>query len=377
MNKKAIVFHPSVELYGADRIMVEAIKAFPTGIDSIIYLPKDGPLIPYIKTHLPNAEIVISTNMPIISRAMFTPTGIVKFIRNWLGFRSNTKKYFKDQNITLGYVNTLACVFILPILKRRKVKRLVHVHEIIDRPKLIGWLTAFVARMYANKVVCVSKAVERGLKRYVQSITKKTVVIHNGIQGIDVKFNPSDKTNFYLFGRIKPEKGQWFLVKALEKIDNTLLEQCRFTLMGGVAPGQEQALTELKNTISNAGLSPYVFIKDFANTIDDAMEEADVCLVPSQMKDPFPTTVLEAMSAGRPVIATNHGGAAEALDDQSSGFLIDPDSTDELATAITLFIRDKALVTKMGQNAKKKYEQHFTRKHFQDNWSSFIADTIK
>ena len=40
------------------------------------------------------------------------------------------------------------------------------------------------------------------------------------------------------------------------------------------------------------------------------------------MKDPFPTTVLEAMSAGKAVIASDTGGAKEAIDDNETGFLI-------------------------------------------------------
>ena len=57
----------------------------------------------------------------------------------------------------------------------------------------------------------------------------------------------------------------------------------------------------------------------------------DFALVPSNMPDPFPTTVLEAMSIGLPVIATNNGGAKEAIIDNVTGLLIDPDSPSQLA----------------------------------------------
>ena len=370
--KTIAIYHPSAELYGADRIMVEAIKAFPSEYEKTVYLPKYGPLTSYICENSPETNIQIVSYMPVISRALFTPRGIIKFIWNWLKFARFVRRENKREGFDLAYVNTLACVFLLPIMGINKIRRFIHVHEIIDKPKVIGWATAWVSLIFAQKVVCVSAAVEKGLVRYSKGITKKTIVIHNGIHKIDVDFKDNKTLDFYLFGRIKPEKGQWFLISALSKMDKLDLENCRFTLMGGSAPGQENRLEELQRTIDDNGLTEFVRIKGFASQIESAMEEADVCLVPSQMKDPFPTTVLEAMSAGRPVIATDHGGASEAIEHNKSGFLVNPESTKELAAAILSFINNKKLIASMGDLAKNRFLANYTHEHFKINWSSFI-----
>lgn len=63
------------------------------------------------------------------------------------------------------------------------------------------------------------------------------------------------------------------------------------------------------------------------------MSNADVCLVPSLMKDSFSTTVLEAMSASKAVMTINHVGVKEAVLDKETGFWVNP-NTEELVNSI-------------------------------------------
>ena len=366
------VFHPSAELYGADRILVNALKAIPNEINKKVYLFRGGPLTNLIESEVENAEVIIRPDMPVIYRKIFTPFGVVKFSIEWFKFLFFLRNENKINHFTSGYVNTLSCSFILPLLSMLGVKRFVHVHEIIDNPKLIGALTAWIAQLFSNKIVCVSNAVLIGLKRYVKHIDLKGVVIHNGISAVEVDQKKKSSTiNFYLFGRIKPEKGQWFLIEALAKIAKEKLKNTKFILMGGVVDGQEEVLIELEEKISLYGLENNVEIRDFAPNIADAMSNADVCLIPSLMKDPFPTTVLEAMSAAKPVITTNHGGAKEAVLDQETGFLVNPNNTDELASSIVNLIDRKKELPRLGARAKLRYQKLFTTKRFNTKWMNF------
>jgi glycosyltransferase involved in cell wall biosynthesis len=98
------------------------------------------------------------------------------------------------------------------------------------------------------------------------------------------------------------------------------------------------------------------------------MQKASICLVPSLMRDPFPTTVLEAMSAGKPVIATNHGGAAEVIVDGENGYLIPPNEPDQLAQVLMRAIENPSLIRQMGCAAKSTFDSQFTMEHFAANW---------
>jgi glycosyltransferase involved in cell wall biosynthesis len=372
-KKKTIaVFHPSAELYGADRILVNALKAIPETVYKKVYLFREGTLRGLLEKEVENVEVIIRTDMPVIYRKIFTPFGIVKFIKELTGFLFFLRIENQKNQFSSAYVNTLSCSFLLPLLWGLRIKRYIHVHEIIDSPKTIGLVTALISHLFANNIVCVSNAVLLGLKRYVKRIEQKGIVLHNGIGAISVK--PRKKSaviNFYLFGRIKPEKGQWFLIDALVTIPKEKLSNARFILMGGVVDGQELALAELKLKIISYNLQDHVSIKDFSPNIAQAMSDADVCLIPSLMKDPFPTTVLEAMSAAKPVITTNHGGAKEAVIDHETGLLIRPNNLEELANSIVNLIDRKTELHEIGANAKKRYLSHFTIDHFNRNWLKF------
>ncbi len=368
------IFHPSSELYGADRILVNAINAYPEKVKKVVYLKFEGPLKDFIEENTINTEVEITPGLPVIYRKIFTPIGILKFIKENFSFLFYIRRENKKHQFKSAYVNTLSCSFMLPILRFFRIPRYIHVHEIIESPKVIGYVTSYLCAAFANKVICVSNAVSEGMKKYA-SLDKKITVLHNGITAVPVKTKMlNGEVKFYLFGRIMPKKGQWYLIEALSKIPVEELKGTRFVLMGGALRGHEHLLEELKTMIASYNLDPFVEIKDFAPNISEAMAEADVCLVPSLMKDPFPTTVLEAMSAGRPVIATNHGGAKEAIINNQTGYLVGPNQPEKLAATIRKFITDKNSISVFGNEAKNRYKNGFTLSHFNAKWRDFLKE---
>lgn len=374
-EKSVAIFHPSSELYGADRILVNAINVFPEEVKKTVYLKFDGPLHDFIKSNTVNCEVIQVPFLPVIYRKIFTPVGVLKFSMEWLKTVRFMQKESATRGFSVAYVNTLSISPILPVLKMLRIPSFIHVHEILENPRVIAWLTAKTADLFAQKIICVSDAVRENLLKYAPNADKKTIVLHNGIEEVASDSKPSSPIlDFYLFGRIMPKKGQWFLIDALSKIERDKLTNTHFTLMGGAVPGEEHSLRLLQEEIERLGLNDVVSIKPFAADISTAMSSADVCLVPSMMKDPFPTTVLEAMSAGRPVIATNHGGAKEAINGSNCGLLVDPANSNQLALQIEYFLDKPEEVKRMGQAAKMRYESAFTLQHFSDKWNSFLAE---
>jgi glycosyltransferase involved in cell wall biosynthesis len=371
--KTIAVFHPSVELYGADRILVNALKVMDE-YRPIIYLPKSGPLVTFIEQEIPYAKVVICEDLPIIYRAMFTPSGAVSFMKKYRRFSRFFSKENNYYNFEIAYVNTLACSFLLRILNQQKIKSFTHVHEILERPKIAAVITSKLAFRYSELVISVSRAVEQNLigKRIIRK--RKSVIVHNGILPIpDCKKQKSDKVNFYLFGRIKPEKGQWYLLDALANLPKEVLKKAKFNLVGGTLAGKEFLKTDLLTKIHELGLTDFVNLKGFTSDISGEMAKADVCLVPSLMKDPFPTTVLEAMSAGKAVITTNTGGAKEAILNGGMGFVIPPNRPDIFAQTIQKLILEPSLSTKVGQKAKSEFEKRFTMEQFRLRWTKMIT----
>jgi glycosyltransferase involved in cell wall biosynthesis len=373
--EKVAVFHPSGELYGADRILVNALESYPEDLKIRLYLFQTGPLVDFVQQRCPNVEVIHDPSMPTIYRAIFHPIGILKFARSYFRFRRYMKNEHRVHRFRSAYVNTLSNVMVLPVLRSLGIRNFIHVHEIIDSPKVIGRFCAEMALRFSDHVLCVSQAVANGLLGYRKDKKNKIAVLRNGIDPIDSAVKPlNGRLNFYLFGRIKPEKGQWYLLDALDRIPREKLENAHFTLMGGVLRGQEHLETELKERLAKNQLEDKVEIRDFAPNISEAMSEADVCLVPSLMKDPFPTTVLEAMSCGRPVIVTDHGGAKEAMQDGDTGFLIPPNQPEAFAERIMTVIEQKDRIPEWSKNCIARYQSHFTKEVFHRNWSEMLGN---
>ncbi len=86
--------------------------------------------------------------------------------------------------------------------------------------------------------------------------------------------------------------------------------------------------------------------------------EGDISILTS-ISEGFPYTVLESMSCGIPVVATDVGGVTEALDN-SCGYICKPKDFEEIGNRVVELLNDKALREKMGENARKKVIENFT-----------------
>jgi glycosyltransferase involved in cell wall biosynthesis len=93
---------------------------------------------------------------------------------------------------------------------------------------------------------------------------------------------------------------------------------------------------------------------------EDVMAAFRHCLVavlPSAWPDPCPTTVLEAMASGRPVITTAIGGMRDMIQDGVSGLLVEPGDSEGLAGALTKVLADSELRAKLGASGGERVRQ--------------------
>jgi glycosyltransferase involved in cell wall biosynthesis len=74
----------------------------------------------------------------------------------------------------------------------------------------------------------------------------------------------------------------------------------------------------------------------------------------------FPRSILEAMRAGLPVVATDAGGVSEAVVNNATGFVVDPGDVEALRARLRDLFLDRDLRSKLGAAGRKRYEQRFT-----------------
>lgn len=94
------------------------------------------------------------------------------------------------------------------------------------------------------------------------------------------------------------------------------------------------------------------------------LASAHVFVFPGVQQEGQPLTVLEAMSEGLPVIATDRGCLRETIVEGETGFLIPPGSAQVIADCIVCLIKDKDLRTRMAAQAIARYREHYTMERF-------------
>jgi glycosyltransferase involved in cell wall biosynthesis len=87
---------------------------------------------------------------------------------------------------------------------------------------------------------------------------------------------------------------------------------------------------------------------------------ADVVVLPAVWKEPFPRSLLEAMTFGKPVVATRAGGIPELVVDEESGILVPPKDADALARALRRVCDDRALAERLGRRGRMRLENDFS-----------------
>lgn len=111
---------------------------------------------------------------------------------------------------------------------------------------------------------------------------------------------------------------------------------------------------EIKETINKYGLSDYVIPMGLVDNLPEIMASCDVFVTPFLntvgVLD-YPLSLLEAMSCGLPVIATNVGGIPEIIQNGENGFLINPNDVNGLRDALSCLLKDEQKARTMGNNA--------------------------
>ena len=123
-----VFFHPSSELYGADKILTYVLRAHSEFSSKILILPSNGPLVDLLHHQFPDLQIIIEPRMPIVARKNLHPLGILRLIRDLCCFY---RLYYIARESDVLYFNTLAVLPVLFFFRTDSIKVL-HVHEILD-----------------------------------------------------------------------------------------------------------------------------------------------------------------------------------------------------------------------------------------------------
>jgi glycosyltransferase involved in cell wall biosynthesis len=178
---------------------------------------------------------------------------------------------------------------------------------------------------------------------------------------------PDDQVLLLAVGSLVPRKGHAVLIEALSTIG---AGPWMLAIAGG---GAEK--DRLEALAASKGLTAHVKILGHREDVPDLLAATDVFVMPS-LWEGLPLALLEAMLAGKPVIASRTSGIPEAVTDGVDGILTTPGDVAELASALRGVLADPARRLSLGVAARARAEANFTLDAMADGYLSVFREAL-
>lgn len=287
----------------------------------------------------------------------------------------------------LVYLNSLRSIIFASLPLKLLCKPIIwHEHNIqpsFIRKTLLNLLAAWLP----TKIIAVSWAVANSYWGIIRK--RKIKVIHNALDvssqfhkvvpgSIRIEFNIPDKNSIVTLPSVlRPWKGHEYFIRAAQLVKKKFPD-CKFLIFGDELIKREKGyklwLIELSKSL---GLVDDIVFTGFQSNVPHILLQSDVVVSSSILPDPFPTIILEAMAAAKPVVATNIGGVSEIVVDGETGLLVPPKDYKAMADAILRLLIDKEYAYNLGKAGFTRLTEIFTIDKFNQEISSVLFELLK
>ena len=184
---------------------------------------------------------------------------------------------------------------------------------------------------------------------------------------------PDGRRTIMLPGRLTRWKGQAVLITALAKMQH----KDAVVLLVGADQGRDKFSREMASLAESLGVADRVRMVGQCDDMPAAFKLSDVVVNASTDPEAFGRVVIEAQSMASPVIATNHGGAAETVAHDATGWLVPPGDADALAAALDYVLNlTPEARAELGAAARAEVARRYTTRAMQDATIAVYAEVL-
>jgi glycosyltransferase involved in cell wall biosynthesis len=351
----------SAELYGADLCLERLVLAHrAAGGRALVALPDDGPLAGRLVAAGVPVQVL---PLAVLRRRLVTPLGAVQVAGALLSSRVRLARLARREGVELVHSNSAAVLSGAAVARAAGVPHVWHLREYLTADRRSLRLLAAVLERGSTRVVATSGPVRDALLRLRPALANRTAVVPDGVDpdrfaalpdraavarryGLDPR-----RPTVGMLARINAWKGQEVLLEALAQM-GPAAPAVQLVLAGDVYPGDEHIGAALRRQVGLAGLGDSVVFPGFVDP-RDVLAISDIIIAPSTRPEPFGLAVVDALTAGRPVIASAHGGHLELVRDGVDGLLVPPGDARALADAVLRLLTDAGLCRRMAATARR------------------------
>jgi len=286
--------------------------------------------------------------------------------------------YFSVMPVGMGFLRDFIYIY---ILKMFRAKLIFHLNNrgIPHFSEKWIWRKMYNSAFSNVNIIHVSENLLHSEIDILELKNTNYFVVHNTTKDFQItRGNKSPNFPVLLFiSNLFQEKGLMVLLEAILEVRKQI-PGIMLKIYGASRGAIEDSL--YKEFIFQNGMSDYVEFNE--SVYDDkkvkALESADIFVFPSYFKEEcFPLSLLEAMQAELPIIATNIGAIPEMIENGVSGILIDPQDPGMLQSAIEVLIKNPNMRHQLGKMAAEKFHREYAMEHFEKKMRKVILDVLK
>jgi glycosyltransferase involved in cell wall biosynthesis len=365
MNRRLLILDQFSQLGGAQRCLLDLLPAFlEAGYATHLAVPGDGPLADGARSR---GAVVhrIPCGAYTSGHKSWMDTGRfgVDLPRQAWRIASLASKH----RIDLIYVNGPR---LLPAAAVGAHGRPVvfHAHSVVTQAA-VARLTRWALRSTNATVIAACRFVLGPLTGVVEP--ERSRVIYNGVAPVGCarrRHSDNDPWRVGVIGRIAPEKGQLEFVQAARLMLRQRRWRCEFVVCGDALFSNPQYSRSVR---AEAEGLPIEFT-GWRDDIGGVLSTLDLVVVPSAAVEATTRVILEAFSAGVPVVAFRSGGIPEIIEDGVTGVLCLPTARDLASKLLELFSNGGALLDCISARAQAAFAARFSL----DRYRSEVLDAV-
>lgn len=314
--------------------MLETVTALvDTGYRVVVVLPAAGALIAEIAKR---GGVATIRSLPVLRKSALKPRGFIKLVSDSTSGLMSGLALIRAERPAMIYASTITVPLWILLGRLARVPVLVHVHEGEKSASTLVKRVLALPLLAANRVVANS-FFSVGVLGSAFERLGQTEVLYNGVASpvvrTSLRSEITGEIRLLYMGRLSPRKGVDVAVRAVGHLaDQGVIAS--LDIVGSAYTGYEWYRDELVDLVDSLGIADRVRFRGFQDSVWDSVAEADIVLVPSRLDEPFGNTAVEAVLAGRPVIASATSGLIEATDGYASARVVQPGDAQAISDAV-------------------------------------------
>lgn len=361
MNKRKNLLFVQIQadLYGSSRSLLRLVSALDKKIYNIfVVISGSGPLKQQLE--MAGVKVIGIPHVGAVGRWNLFSWKFFLIPYDILKATMQILHVIRREQIDLVHSNTSIILAAALAAKIAKIPHIFHIREIYGEFPFFWRIHRRFICWSSQEIICISTAVAD------QFSGKRVRIIQNGLDlGAECRIMPDpEKLKKELglngdllagcIGRIKwRRKGQEVLIEALALLKKRGVVM-NALIVGSPFPGNEYHLQGLHALARCLGVSGQVRFFAEQHDIWPFYALMDVFVMPSVLPEPLGNVIIEAMAMGLPVIASRGGGTMDLVVDKSSGFLVQPGDSADLADKLAYLHQHPQKRREMGEAGRQR-----------------------